>query len=223
MKKLLTIILVFLTINSIAQVATINDKDGFTNVREKPSIDSKVIYKLNNNKVFWYDYSEKNDTSDWAIVYIPKNDLSLGCTDFKFLVGFIHKSRLAPLDKMEEYKKSDFKFSYTLKDFNPDNRIIDWINNRSVSSIDGQSVWGTDGELPKTEIEKISIKIDGEEININKAFYSNLFECDNEFKVYKKEDTFFVYQDNSDGAGYYQIVWVLNKTGLIQRLLGTIY
>ena len=223
MKKLLTIILVILTINSIAQVAIINDNDGFTNVREKASMSSKVIYKLKDNKVFWYDYSEKNDSSDWVVVYVPKNDFSFGCTDFEFLVGFIHKSRLAPLDKMEEYKNSNFEFSYILKDFNPDNRIIDWVNNRSISSIDGQHVWGTDGELPKTEINKIAIKINGEAIDVNRTFYANLFECDNEFNIYKKGDTYFVYQDNSDGAGYYQIVWVLDESGLKQRLVGTIY
>lgn len=91
-----------------------------------------------------------------------------------------------------------------------------------ASAIDGRPIWGADGELPKVEVVDINITIDGNEVPIHKVFFSDIYECTNNFEVYKNGDTYFVYQRNSDGAGSYEIVWVLDKTGLKQRLVGTI-
>ena len=83
-------------------------------------------------------------------------------------------------------------------------------------------IWGTDGGLPKTEVVDIKVTIAGNEVPIHKVFYADIYECTNDFEVYKKGETYFVYQRNSDGAGSYEIVWVLDKNGLKQRLVGTI-
>ena len=42
-------------------------------------------------------------------------------------------------------------------------------------------------------------------------------------KVYRSGDTYFVQQWNSDGAGAYELVWVLTKEGLQPRLVGNIW
>ena len=41
------------------------------------------------------------------------------------------------------------------------------------------------------------------------------------FFIYKNGADYFVHQTNSDGAAYYEIVWVLNEKGLKQRLVGS--
>lgn len=219
----LTIILTVLTFQcTIGQVATIQDPDGWTNVRKAPNGQSEITHKIYENEVFWYKHEATGEFQDWISIYIPKNDFCLGKSEPAYTVGFIHKSRLLPLDNLKRYSGADFSFKYELTEFEAANRIIDKKDGKWITSIDGRPVWGTDGNLPKTAIAHIEVTIDGQKIKIHSIFYSDIYECDNSFSVYKKGTTYFVHQWNSDGAGAYEIVWVLDKNGLKQRLVGTI-
>lgn len=64
MKHLFLFLFTFgLSFNSICQVAIINDKDGFTNIRKTPSPTSEIIYKIQKHQVFLVDeegFSYKN-------------------------------------------------------------------------------------------------------------------------------------------------------------------
>lgn len=221
MKNLILLILLLLTAAmATAQVAIIQDKDGYTNVREKPNGQSQVIHKLYSNEVFWYDYDEGRDTGEWVPVYIPKNSFSFSSIYPDYLEGFIHKSRLQPLDKIQPYKGTDIRFEYHLEPFSLNNRIVDRYNG-AVTAIAGRRVWGADGDFPKTQVKEVNAIVEGKKIEINKALYSDIFECTNSFNIYRNGNTYFVYQWNSDGAGAYQLVWVFTKDGLKQRLAGS--
>ena len=222
MKIVLSIILTVLTIQiSFGQVATIQDPDGWTNVRKSPDGKSEIIQRVYENEVFWYDYEETDQEQEWISIYIPKNDYSLGKNEPDYIVGFIHKSRLLPLEKLQGYAGNDFTFEYELSAFDSTNRIIDKQDGKWITAIDGRPVWGTDGNFPKTQVDNIKVIIDGQEIEIHEVFYSDIYECDNRISIYKQGDTYFAHQWNSDGAGAYEIVWVLDKNGLKQRLVGT--
>ncbi len=224
MKITLTIIFTILTFQlSVGQVAIIQDADGWTNVRKSPDGQSEIIHKAYENEVFWYDYETTDKEQDWISIYIPKNDFCLGKSEQNFIVGFIHKSRLLPLEEIKEHTESDFSFQYNLTAFDSTNKIIDKLDGKWVTAIYGRPVWGTDGNFPNIQVDNIEVRIGGQEIEIHKVFYSDIYECDNEFSVYKKGDTYFVHQWNSDGAGAYEIVWVLDRNGLRQRLVGTIF
>ncbi|MEL6629256.1 MAG: hypothetical protein AAFQ92_27305 [Bacteroidota bacterium] len=221
MKVPLLITLAFMAFQiSLAQVATIKDPDGWTNVRSAPNRTADIIHKVYENDVFWY-YIENSD-QDWVQVYIPKDDYCMRATNQPDMVGYIHKSRLLPLEDLEEYTGNDFTFEYEVSVFDPTDRILDQHDGQWITSIDGRPVWGTDGNLPRTQVDNIAVTLDGQEIDIHRVFYSDIYECDNRFTVYKNGDTYFVYQGNSDGAGFYEIVWVIDRTGLKQRLVGSI-
>ncbi|KAA3440545.1 hypothetical protein [Rufibacter hautae] len=221
MKNLLVLILLLLSsVLAEAQVAIINDKDGFTNVRKQPNGQAEIIYRISSNEVFWYGTEE--DNGEWITVYIPKNKFSFSSTQPDYLQGFIHKSRLLHLEKVRPYKGSDFSFEYVIAPFNLKNRIVDKQKDKWVTEIDGRPVWGTDGNFPKTQVKAVKVKIAGQLVSISKAFYEDIYECTNTFKIYQNGDTYFVYQWNSDGAGSYQIVWVFTKAGLKQRLVGSL-
>ena len=118
MKHLLIIILtisIFQT--SIGQVATIQDPDGWTNIRLKPSIQSEVIHKVYESEVFWYDYEDEDDGQEWIRVYLPKNDYSLGKSESDWIAGYIHNSRLLPLEKLNSYHWRRIYFPIRLKGF----------------------------------------------------------------------------------------------------------
>ena len=222
MKIVRIIILSVLTFQiSFGQVATIQDLDGWANVRKAPDGQSEIILRIYENEVFWYDYEATDKEQDWISIYIPKNDFCLDKSEPNYIVGFIHKSRLLPLEKMKKYSGKKLVFKYVISDFDSTNRIVDRHEGKWIYKIDGRPVWGTDGDFPKTQVDKIEVKIDGYEIKIHKVFYSDIYECDNNFSVYKNGDNFFIHQWNSDGAGAYEIVWVLDKNGLKQRLVGT--
>ncbi|WP_143017048.1 hypothetical protein [Catalinimonas alkaloidigena] len=222
MGRIKTSVILFCALSSFlakGQVGIIQDDDGYTNVRQMPNGQSKVIHRIYENEVFWFDSREEIRQADWVQVYIPKNDFSFDCSD-THLIGFIHKSRLKPLDQLSIYKGSDFTFKYVLQPFDSTNRIIDR-DGVTVTAIDGRHVWGQDGGMPKTQISGISATVEGQPIQINKAFYSDLYECSNSFTIFRSGETFFVHQWNSDGAGYYGIIWVLTKEGLQQRVVGS--
>ncbi len=224
MKIVLTIILTVLTIQiSFGQVATIQDTDGWTNVRKSPDGKSEIIQRVYENEVFWYDYEEADQEQEWISIYLPKNDYSLEKSEPSYIVGFIHKSRLLPLEILQVYTGNDFTFEYELSDFDSTNRIIDKQDGKWITAIDGRPVWGTDGNFPKTQVDDIKVLIVGKEIEIHEVFYSDIYECENVLSIYQNGDSFIVYQANSDGAGYYQLVWVFDKNGLKQRMIGTIY
>jgi hypothetical protein len=224
MLKRLLLLLLFLTpIVAHAQVSIIQDKDGYTNVRAKADGKSAVIYRLKSNEVFWYDYEESHDKEEWITVTIPLNKFALDgnlCSTESKLNGFIHKSRLLPLDKLKPYTASDFNFQYSVKKFDAKSHLITYRYENVVILVDGRHPWGTDGNLPKSEVEKITVSIEGNIIDIPKILYGDIFECDNDFDVYRVGDTFFVHQWNSDGAGAYEIIWVITREGVIQRLVG---
>jgi len=82
MTKITTILfLILFTLRLFSQVAVIDDKDGFTNVRENPDGKSKVIYKIQDFELFLYE-TESTDNNDWIKVFLPKNKYSLDCKGF---------------------------------------------------------------------------------------------------------------------------------------------
>lgn len=67
--------------------AVINDPDGFTYVREKPSTKSKVKTKIRKNQIFLYT---PIGGSDWYRVYSDDGSL---------FIGYIYRKRMLPFDK----------------------------------------------------------------------------------------------------------------------------
>lgn len=221
MKNLITflIILIYSVSNAQGKLAVIKDKDGFTNVRSKPDSTSDVIYQLKENIVFSFDaevfYQSK---TAWITVWVPKNKYTLQCS-FDQLSGYVHRSRIQPLPKLEHYSDTDFTFTYNSKPFSKKDKIIDYNKENYITSINGLYPWGAFGKTPKTEVEGIKINLKGNEIPISKVLYADLFNRSNKFIIYKNENTFLVYQ----GDDKIEMVWVINEKAVIQRYIEELY
>ena len=151
------------------------------------------------------------------------NKFSIECGTLDELQGYVHKSRIIPLNKLNKYSGNDLIFKYTLAPFNKEDKIIDYSNDKYIVHINGLHPWGTDGDLPTTEIKAIKVSIESKEIFIPKILFMDIYECGNEFDIYKIENKYIVFQFNSDGAGGYDLAWVITKGGIKQRLVGTLY
>ncbi len=62
------------------KLGKIIDADGYTNVRDKPSTKSNILFKIETNEYFYY---ENSDSKDWCKV-----------TNMNGESGFMHKSRI---------------------------------------------------------------------------------------------------------------------------------
>jgi len=93
--------------------------------------------------------------------------------------------------------------------------------------IDNRYSYGIDGDMPKTEFKKISIKWSGLDISIPDSAFSNLYEphlCSDHFAVeaYISENkNLFLYVCASDGAGGYSVKFVFDKEKYLTRIITT--
>jgi len=98
---------------------------------------------------------------------------------------------------------------------------------RDCITIDGRVPLGTDCNIPQIEIASMRFFFDGNEIQIPKKLYSDCY-TPPYFKDYKRRgwidkylqikfsDDFthvFVFLSAGDGAGVYDVIWVLSKDG----------
>jgi hypothetical protein len=211
MKILLTYIIFFLCIiNSIsAQFAIINDPDGYTNIREQPGANARIVYRIEDYEVFVYD-PFKEDSSDWTSVFISTNDYR----EAPFLKGFIHKSRLLPIDSLAEPSKSEFSFEYQLDCFQIEDNTIDYHEDGWIKAINGIPYHG---ELPKIHVKEIRVKINGKSIIIPKIYYEDLFQRPHKVFSTKKDGHYFVSNFHGDDNGYLTL-WVIDSLGVRQRI-----
>lgn len=81
--------------------AVINDPDGFTYVRERPSTKSKAKTKIRRNQIFLYTPIWG---SDWCRAYSDDGSL---------FIGYIYRKRILPFDKCPvDIKKKMIKFMF---------------------------------------------------------------------------------------------------------------
>lgn len=202
-----------------AQLALINDPDGYTNLRTGPGVQSEIIAQVPDGYVFFYNYDHIAKEDPWVEVFIAKDPFSLGAMESADRIGFVHRSRVKLLEQWEQYDGEDFTFRYDISPFDSTQFSIDreasWI-----IGINGRFPWGVLKELPLHCIEQVNVTYADRHIPVHKAFFQDIYQCHNDFVVYRRGDTFYVHHGSGDGESYYEIVWVFNADGLIQRLVG---
>ncbi|GAA3652972.1 SH3 domain-containing protein [Flavivirga jejuensis] len=92
-------ILISLNLFANEKLGQINDPDGYTNVREKPTTNSRILFKILADEYFYYEDSGSND---WCKV-----------TNMDGKSGFMHKSRISSVNefkiKEKVYNSNEFK------------------------------------------------------------------------------------------------------------------
>ena len=89
MKKLLLVMLFLLSsLTALAVRYVVDTKDGYANLREKPTVKSTILKKIDNS----YTILDLHlDEDDWHGVYVEKNSKKDGLFSQE---GYIHKSQL---------------------------------------------------------------------------------------------------------------------------------
>lgn len=221
MKQTFLLIALFSQITTFSQIATIQNSNGLVNVHAGTTFESEILYKLELGELFWYGPEYRSDKSAWVEVYIPTSQFGDGYEIS--IVGQIQRKHLLLLDSITPYNGDDFNFKYFVSSFDSAGKSIEYIDEFLPVAINGKRIWGTDGSYPYNQVDSVTCSIESKTIKISPSLYVDLYNLRNEFKILKIQDSFIVYGWNSDGAGYYELGWVINKDGVQQRIVGSIY
>lgn len=142
----------------------------------------------------------------------------------KIFVSIFLFSLYGYAQKTVEFVKSNgahnVKITVKTKPFDPRAHKADIIEYLTI--IDGKRALGTDGGVPRTEIESIRLVFDGKELSIPKSLFSDCYEPSFEkdfFKLKIGDDgkSVMVFMAGGDAAGSYQIFWVFRSDGKHSR------
>lgn len=241
--KLLNLLLAcsFSVLNIHGQVAIINDPDGYTNVRAAPGIDADIIYQVKSNEAFFYFdeveingewYFIEDSVVKWVYVEIPQSRYSFITDSTSFISGYIHKSRLLPLEKLKEAHDDEAYAVYSI--IPAIERKKDSTATQHYYHISGKEPFGLETGLKNsTAVSACTINLKGHTLNVPYELLNDLFNVSfeigaystvhNRSAVYKSNETIYIYQECGDGAAFYVIVWCIKGKNIVQRLVGWIY
>ena len=109
-----------------------------------------------------------------------------------------------------------------------------WYDSQSyLKLIDGKSFWGTDGGVPNEEVKEVNVTIGNKRflfpIDALKGIYQPNFCTKNNLngdlilhsKVFRSTDKrrIYVYMLNSDGAGGYEVIWIIQDKKYLTRVI----
>lgn len=216
--------LFFISCNTLAQnFAFVQDKDGFSNIREMASLNSKVTNTVKNQELVRCVSTDESPKFCYINSSLGKN-------------GYIYKDRLNFFKgygklKLSNYKGSEVNFKgrnlEVLIKANPNigNKEFKILKNKSGNKIylNGNEVYGTDESLPNqkfSQIDSIFVKTKKYKILIGEEDLQGLFFPNNglakynelaDFQIFYLKDKIYILNTfNNGGAGEYNIGFYIN-------------
>lgn len=217
------IILLFISFCANAQLGIIKDPDGFCNVRAEPNTQSKIEDTLTNGRFIYHLQDDETKNKNWLLVDYHKGK--------DHLSGYVHRSRVVFIKDLALFQKvlgidSAFKAKLnamwvTIKSgtfVKAGRKILDKTplgEYRNIIAIDGKVPWGTDGRMPRSEYKMIAFGDGIQRLEFPASSFNDLFEVngvDNTIVGYDiTTGKVYIEAGNSDGAGSYIVVWVINN------------
>jgi len=222
-----SIILVALTFTVEAQYlsATINDEDGFTNLRSEPAGTSQVITKFLDGDIFEINPDDLYEKKNWVYVGAHNSNNHDKC---KYLSargksGYIHISRIMPLSKLSgetDRKQTNDQVQLSSKNLNATINIRWLTNDENKALYNNGCIWGTDMGNPKNVITNVELKVNEQAILVPTEDFSDLYAATLKNAHLKTfNDYSFIVMSNSDGAGFYEVTWVFKGNKYIKRYI----
>eukprot|EP01133_Synstelium_polycarpum_P017779 gene17779-21209_t len=182
-----------------AQLILIQDKDGYTNMRNKPSKNGAVVSKITTGQIGMLreEFAPGHAVSEhWS--WVGKgNYFSSDRLNWKYdpqpAEGYIHRSRYLLVQDLPALKSElvegnsrsfgndSLQVEIFQREFQASKHKIRTVNG-SVDAIDDHFIWGTNGGLPLTETSEISVTVKGKKWQIpyqaiQDAYQPNLERC----------------------------------------------
>lgn len=222
-KKTLILLLLFIATKLFSQYGIIEDKEGFVNIREQSNAKSKILDTVHSGRILYF-FQVDEQIGEWLDCNYLRNN--------KNISGYIHKSRVKLIQTLKEIKPVSKKFelifsnaqtiiSIKKEPFIAKNNKLKYRKSNPeckeatyLYKINGKDVFGTDGDIPREQYGKSTISFQGTTIKLDtdKYFCPNLEY--HKLNWDEKTDTYYLTASNGDGAGAYDVLWVI-KNGKI--------
>lgn len=215
MKQLFNLVLLLNFTFCFSQFGVISDSDGFVNVRSSAEIGENISDKLENGFVV-YSFEPKGN---WINIDYKKSG--------KELNGYIYKDRITYISDFEniplksnlngkaKLEKGKIQIEISETSFNKEKHKLNFYKNTNqLDKIDDTRVFGTDGNIPKKEYKSIKVEIGTVKIELPNSAFKNLYEpnlSNSKANYDEKNDILYISSANSDDAGGYEIIWVIEK------------
>lgn len=207
--------------DELEEFCVVQDSDGYTNVREKADLKSKVIARVDHGQVVWIYLG---GMTKWPnVIFMDKEG--------EERTGFIHASRLKALtdfesiagkvsetDQTETFEQGKLKVKIEIEPFQIEGRELTYKeyskDERYLIEIDGKNYWGTDGGMPREQYRKITVQQGGKTISLPDSALENLFNPglypgNTKVTLNPKDNAIYITSFNSDGAGGYVVAFVI--------------
>lgn len=208
---------------SFSQFEIINDNDGYVNVRTSPLKGNNIADKLKNGFVVYSFVSKDN----WINIDYKKDSKECKGYIFKDRIKLITDFENIPSKVMTEetatYKSKSVSIEIKTTKFIKENHQLKYLDSghEILKLIDGLQIFGTDGGIPKSEYQSMEIDINNIKIKIPKIALQNLYEpnlYNTKANYDKKNDILYIQSSNSDGAGGYEIIWIIENKIFKERI-----
>ena len=205
--------------------AVVDSEDGFVNVRSSASKNDKnIVEKLQNGFVV-------------AVFGVDGNWLAIDYEiDGNVRSGFIYKSGVANISTFKKIPKSkalkgkvifsDGEIEVLLLTSKFDQKLHKYKyhsgNTKQLELIDGKVIFGTDGDFPNVEYKSVSIKVGSKRCELSIEALQNLYEPNfdsTRVNYDSKNDILYIQALNSDGAGGYAVLWMIENGEFKERII----
>lgn len=202
------------------QYAIINDKDGYVNVREEGKVSNNIIAKLKNGTIV-YALEPATTNKDWTTIIYQKESLGAVYSDrLKFIHNNTELKKTSQKSNELILKLAPFEVIIKSKTYDAKNKKLTKDKQGYITRINQKEIWGTDGMVPQTEYESITILDGNQKLNFPKSEYENLYNVDlKRTSAYydTREKKLYIEASNSDGAGSYEVVWMFQNGKFIKK------
>jgi hypothetical protein len=216
MKGIIYFFLIFNFNFCFSQFGIINDLDGFVNVRSSAEKGNNISDKLENGFIVYCFEPEGN----WINIDYKKSGKELNGYIYKDRIKYITDFQKIPLkselDGKVKLENENVKIEICETKFIKEKHKLKFLkNDKSILvKIDNSQFFGTDGNIPKREYKSIQIEINNIKIELPNEALKNLYEpslYNSKANYDEKNDILYVFSSNSDGAGGYEIIWIIEK------------
>ena len=216
MKGIIYFFLIFNFNLCFSQFGIIKDLDGFVNVRTSAEKGNNISDKLENGFIVYYFEPEGN----WINIDYKKNGKELNGYIYKdrikYITDFQNITLKSELDGQVKLENENVKIEITETKFIKEKHKLTFYKNEKtqLDKIDNLQIFGTDGNIPKREYKSIKIEINNVKMELPKIALKNLYEpslYNSKANYDPKNDILYILSSNSDGAGSYEIIWIIEK------------
>ncbi len=210
--------------SEMLQFFIVDDNDGYVLVRATADKSGKVIDTLYSADMFFVfeqvgnwcnvDYGARDSSKSGFIYYNRLKKISNYTVIPKVLVKgntvILEKDSLRIALRQTPFVKKGHRYTYSK------------INHGHLEKIDGHSFWGQDGGMPGRHYKDILLISSGDTMALPSSAIFDLYEPNSFYtKAYLDayNDRLFIESSNSDGAGAYSVIWLIENGRYKNRLV----